>query len=80
MSKVALASIKSLTFYSDGLTAARRTEPIPQLNCIGKACDLYTPDAVRCTNAGGHGNDVDWKVRCTFGASLLPPLRIVLIY
>jgi hypothetical protein len=62
MSKVALASIKSLTFYADGVTAARRTEPLPQLNCIGKACSLYTPEVIRCTNVGGHGTDIDWKV------------------
>ncbi|KAI0346307.1 DUF1183-domain-containing protein [Trametopsis cervina] len=61
MSKIALASIKSLTFYQDGLTTARRTEPIPQLSCIGKACNLYTPEVVRCTNVGGHGADIDWK-------------------
>lgn len=62
MSKVALASIKSLTFYKDALTKARRTDPIPQLNCLGKACELFTPDAVRCINVGGEGTDVDWKV------------------
>ena len=63
MSKVALASIRSLTFYDDALTTARRTDPIPQLNCVGKACSLYTPEVVRCANVGGHGTDVDWKVR-----------------
>ncbi|KAI0762059.1 hypothetical protein BC629DRAFT_1544677 [Irpex lacteus] len=61
MSKVALASIKSLTFYEDALTTARRTEPIAQLNCLGKGCSLYTPEVVRCTNVGGHGTDIDWK-------------------
>ncbi|KAI0683395.1 hypothetical protein BC835DRAFT_1515722 [Cytidiella melzeri] len=61
MSKVSLSSIKSLTFYQDGLTTARRTDPISQLNCLGEACSLYTPEAVRCTNIGGHGTEIDWK-------------------
>ena len=65
MSRVQLAKIKSLTFYKDALTTARRTEPISQLNCVGKACQLYTPDVVRCVNIGGEGTDVDWKVCCS---------------
>jgi len=63
MSRVQLQNIPALTFYKDTLTAARRTDPIPQLTCIGKACKLYQPEAIRCTNAGGSGNNVDWKVR-----------------
>ena len=63
MSRVALARIKSLTFYQDALTASRRADPIPQLNCIGKPCELYTPEVVRCVNIGGEGLDVEWKVR-----------------
>ncbi|KIP10992.1 hypothetical protein PHLGIDRAFT_172240 [Phlebiopsis gigantea 11061_1 CR5-6] len=61
MSRVQLAEITSLTFYKDALTTARRTEPISQLNCVGKACQLYTPDVVRCVNIGGEGTEVDWK-------------------
>lgn len=61
-SRVALDSIRSLTFYSDTLTQSRRTPPIPQLKCIGKPCSLFQPDVVRCVNEGGQGTDVDWKV------------------
>ncbi|GJE85682.1 hypothetical protein PsYK624_017610 [Phanerochaete sordida] len=61
MSRVRLDKIKSLTFYQDALTAARRTDPLPQLTCIGKACRLFTPEAVRCVNIGGEGTEVDWK-------------------
>ena len=66
MSKVQLARIKSLTFYKDAVTAARRTEPLPQLTCIGQPCRLYTPDVVRCVNVGGEGTEVDWKVSVEF--------------
>ncbi|KAI0058595.1 DUF1183-domain-containing protein [Artomyces pyxidatus] len=61
MSRVALASIPSLTLYRDALTATRRGQPIQQLECLGKACRLFTPDVVRCVNMGGAGNEVDWK-------------------
>jgi len=63
MSRVQLQNIPALTFYKDALTAARRSDAIQQLSCIGKACNLYQPDAIRCTNVGGSGNNVDWKVR-----------------
>ncbi|KAH9838682.1 uncharacterized protein C8Q71DRAFT_807720 [Rhodofomes roseus] len=61
LSKVALERIPSLTFYKDALTLSKRGDPVPQLTCVGKACRLYEPDVVRCTNAGGHGTEVDWK-------------------
>lgn len=61
--RVLLESIKTLNFYTDERTAARRSKPIPQLTCVGKACKLYKPDAVQCFNVGGHGTDVSWKVR-----------------
>lgn len=62
MSKIALNKIPSLTFYQDAETTSRRGKPVPQLTCIGQACQLYTPEVVRCTNIGGSGTDVDWKV------------------
>ncbi|KAG1839562.1 DUF1183-domain-containing protein [Suillus subalutaceus] len=70
MSRIALESIPGLTFYKNALTAARRTSPIAQLVCIGKACGLYQPDVVRCTNIGGSGTDVDWKCEADLPSSL----------
>jgi hypothetical protein len=66
MTRVALAKIPALTFYEDSITLSRRTNPIPQLTCIGKACDLYMPEVVRCENIGGQGGEVDWKVKRAF--------------
>lgn len=60
--RVKLSSIPGLTFYKDAYTLAKRGSPIPQLTCIGKGCKLFTPDVVRCTNLGGSGTEVDWKV------------------
>lgn len=59
--KVALDSIRSLTFYKGEYTKARRTTPIQQLTCVGRPCNLYQPDVVRCVNEGGRGLDVEWK-------------------
>jgi len=70
MSRVALAKISALTFYKDSVTLSRRTNPIPQLVCIGKACDLYMPDVVRCENIGGSAGEVDWKCEADLPASL----------
>ena len=60
--KVLLSSIKSLAFFSEEYTKARRSNPIPQLTCKGKICDSYQPGAVQCVNIGGDGIDVNWKV------------------
>lgn len=59
--KVSLESIRSLTFYNDEYTQARRTNPIPQLRCVGKPCKQYQPEVIRCLNDGGKGLDVQWK-------------------
>jgi hypothetical protein len=63
MSRVQLQNIPALTFYQGALTSARRADAIPQLTCVGGACKLYQPEAIRCRNLGGSGTDVDWKVR-----------------
>lgn len=62
MSRIKLSGIPALTFYKGSLTTAKRTSPIEQLTCLGKPCQLYTPEAVRCENIGGSGDEVDWKV------------------
>jgi len=70
MSRIQLQNIPALTFYKGALTSARRADAIPQLSCIGKACRLYQPEAIRCTNAGGSGNSVDWKCEADLPSAL----------
>jgi len=70
MSRVELAKIKSLTFYKDSYTAARRTSALPQLVCVGKPCKLFQPEVVRCLSLGGTGTDVDWKCEADLPDSL----------
>jgi len=59
--RILLSSIKTLAFFADEDTFARRTEAIPQLTCVGQGCKLYQPEAVLCTNIGGRGTEVNWK-------------------
>jgi hypothetical protein len=70
MSRVKLSAIRTLTFYADEWTTARRADPLPQLVCEGAPCDLFTPDVVRCTNAGGSGSEVDWTCKAELPESL----------
>ena len=75
--RVALKSIKSLTFHQGQETVGRRTDPIrmsspkrpeidgiAQLQCHGKACRRFQPTVVQCQNTGDDGSgSVQWKVR-----------------
>jgi len=70
MSRVALAKIPALTLYKDSTTLSRRNRPIPQLVCIGKACNLYMPEVVQCESIGGEGGEVDWKCEADLPESL----------
>ncbi|KAL7417340.1 hypothetical protein BDY24DRAFT_377553 [Mrakia frigida] len=71
--KVALKSIKTLTFSSDKMTTARRSSPIPQLSCIGPACSRYSHyvTVVQCSNMGDDGSgSVQWKCQSDLPSSL----------
>ncbi|KAL1740272.1 hypothetical protein HDZ31DRAFT_47815 [Schizophyllum fasciatum] len=68
--RILLEKIPALTFYAGEDTVARRSDPIPQLTCIGKPCKVYQPEVVRCTNIGGSGTDVEWKCEADLPESL----------
>ncbi|EIW68679.1 hypothetical protein TREMEDRAFT_31622 [Tremella mesenterica DSM 1558] len=60
--KIALNSIKTLTFYAGEQTTSRRTTSIPQLKCLGRACREYQPEVVQCINVGEDGGGgIQWK-------------------
>ncbi|GAA5884133.1 hypothetical protein JCM6882_002153 [Rhodosporidiobolus microsporus] len=60
--RVPLKSLTALTLHSSRKTASRRTPPIPQLTCKGKACRTYQPDVVQCVKVGEDGvGGVEWK-------------------
>ncbi|WWC67498.1 uncharacterized protein I206_101406 [Kwoniella pini CBS 10737] len=69
--KVPLKSIKTLTFYKDKLTNARRVDPVPQLTCSGSTCKLYQPEVVQCVNMGDDGfGGVQWRCDTDLPSSL----------
>lgn len=71
---VLLSKIASLTLHSGKQTAARRSTPIPQLQCIGPAnvCKLYSIDTMRCTNEGGDydAENVQWSCKASLPEEL----------
>ncbi|KAI4894069.1 hypothetical protein NFI96_022943 [Prochilodus magdalenae] len=62
---VLLRDVQVLTLYRGRYTAARRTSPIPQLQCIGGSagCGSFTPEVVQCQNKGWDGVDVQWECK-----------------
>ncbi|CAO3660213.1 unnamed protein product [Umbelopsis vinacea] len=62
--KVRLRDLTAITLHANKKTNARRSSPIPQLECIGgDACGDFKPRVVQCQNAGFDGYDVQWT--CT---------------
>uniref|UniRef100_A0A3Q3WN27 Store-operated calcium entry-associated regulatory factor n=1 Tax=Mola mola TaxID=94237 RepID=A0A3Q3WN27_MOLML len=62
---VLLRDIQALTLYRGRYTTARRSSPIPQLQCVGGSagCQAFVPDVVQCQNKGWDGVDVQWECR-----------------
>lgn len=57
-------NINTLTFKNGQYTNSKRTNPIPQLNCVGgNACHMSSSiDSIQCTNLGINDKDeVQWK-------------------
>ncbi|KAK4683413.1 hypothetical protein P7C73_g6855, partial [Tremellales sp. Uapishka_1] len=69
--KVALKGVKTLTFFADKKTTGRRTSPIPQLECVGKACRGFQPQVIQCTNNGDDGaGSIQWRCDTDLPSSL----------
>lgn len=51
-----MTDIKTLTFYKDKFTTARRNDPIPQLRCVGGSAKCsFTPKLIQCDNKASKG-------------------------
>ncbi|KAM3842485.1 store-operated calcium entry-associated regulatory factor [Diretmus argenteus] len=63
--RVLLRDIQVLTLYKGQYTAARRTSPVPQLQCVGGSagCGIFVPDMVQCQNRGWDGVDTQWECK-----------------
>lgn len=56
--------IQTLTLRNDMMTAARRTQPVPQLDCVGGNGRHRAHEAVQvvqCYNRGWNGDAVQWE-------------------
>ena len=65
---IRIQDIKSLTLYKGQVTTSRRTQPIPQLKCIGGTAykDPYPgPDVVQCFNKGTDGLTINWQCQAS---------------
>ncbi|XP_026214503.1 store-operated calcium entry-associated regulatory factor [Anabas testudineus] len=62
---VLLRDVQVLTLYKGRYTTARRSSPIPQLQCVGGSagCQAIVPDVVQCQNKGWDGVDVQWECK-----------------
>ena len=50
----------------DKMTTGRRTDPIPQLSCMGGTAgctEAVQPHVVECYNRGSKGNNVQWECK-----------------
>ena len=59
-----LRNVQTMTFQKNNYTKGNRTDPIPQLNCVGgNACGhSYKVNSVQCKNNGiDENDDVQWK-------------------
>ncbi|KAM3623529.1 uncharacterized protein V6R79_012232 [Siganus canaliculatus] len=63
--KVLLRDVQVLTLYKGRFTAARRSSPVPQLQCVGGSagCHAFLPEVVQCQNKGWDGVDVQWECK-----------------
>lgn len=61
---VLLRDVQVLTLYKGRFTTARRTSPVPQLQCVGGSagCGSFVPEVVQCQNKGWDG--IDAQVNC----------------
>lgn len=67
---VLLRDVQVLSLYRDRYTTARRSSPVPQLQCVGGSagCQTYVPEVVQCQNKGWDGVDVQVRMEVTVGS------------
>ncbi|XP_051876488.1 store-operated calcium entry-associated regulatory factor [Pristis pectinata] len=63
--RILLREVQALTLYNGRYTNGRRTNPVPQLQCVGgtAGCTSFIPQVVQCYNKGWDGYDVQWECK-----------------
>ena len=69
-----LENVSTLTFVKGGMTKSIRTNPIPQISCVGEFCELV-PDTIKCRNFGFSKRSGDYEWSCD--SSQLPKGMII---
>lgn len=73
-----LRDVQVLTLYRGRYTTARRSSPVPHLQCVGGSagCQAFVPEVVQCQNKGWDGVDVQVRrteavreMKCALGVS-----------
>uniref|UniRef100_A0A6A7G3G2 Store-operated calcium entry-associated regulatory factor n=1 Tax=Hirondellea gigas TaxID=1518452 RepID=A0A6A7G3G2_9CRUS len=60
--RVLLSDVRTITLKADRMTTGRRSNPVPQLSCIGgSAQGKYRPPIVQCRNMGSDGREIQWE-------------------
>lgn len=69
--RVLLKEIQAITLHRNRHTNARRTSPIPQLQCTGGSagCRAFVPEVVQCQNRGWDGIDIQWECKTDMDTS-----------
>ncbi|KAK2908644.1 hypothetical protein Q8A67_004481 [Cirrhinus molitorella] len=62
---VLLRDVQVLTLHRGRYTTARRSSPVPQLQCVGGSagCGSFVPEVVQCYNRGSDGIDTQWECK-----------------
>eukprot|EP01133_Synstelium_polycarpum_P007566 gene7566-8852_t len=70
---VLLKDVEVLTLYAGKMTTGSRSDPMPQITCVGGSArsekELY-PKIVQCHNMGSDGTDVQWKCESSLDSTV----------
>ncbi|XP_010886846.1 store-operated calcium entry-associated regulatory factor [Esox lucius] len=68
---VLLRDVQVLTLYKGKYTTARRSSPVPQIQCVGgtAGCGTFLPEVIQCQNKGWDGVDVQWECKTDMDTS-----------
>lgn len=62
--RILLNDVSTLTLYKERFTNARRSNPIPQLRCVGGTAGcVFLPKVVQCYNRGTDGYSNQWECK-----------------
>ncbi|TPX69958.1 hypothetical protein SpCBS45565_g02076 [Spizellomyces sp. 'palustris'] len=62
--KVLLREVQVLTLYKGQYTTGRRSNPVPQIKCVGgNACRDIQPEVIQCRQVGWDGREAQWECK-----------------